>query len=1739
MATVTTDPALTRRPTMVRTGTFTIVRTGTFTIAHAANKGQDSRCWLAAKTRFRERVKDYDNPPKPEQLENFLFSNSNVKNAISECEELKSKADKRYKGKVRKLLEVLSFIKDTGDAVLTCAPETVSIAWGVISSLISIGVKDMESCDQISEASTNIVTIILNCRLYENRQRNSNDAESIELTNRITEAIEELITVILEFCWFASRKFGGENKHKRFGNILGLKSATANEKYEDIVSKYKGLREMKAQSSELAERLKQENEESLKALIFPNLDEISGKLEFIHTDVSAIRSQVGDISQEFNKLNDSEKIRILEQRTNEKFEKLYRDLKPSDAHLRQFGLTLEPLLQRVQTARLSQWLFDNEHYRSWVRGNQKFFYLKGQAGFGKSVTMALAIDQLLHNASRSPLSNFKMRHPRLHSAVYDDAAISPMDKDCPVIFFFFKRGDDGTQLAESAISCLLTQLLHFYSGNTREEKEILMKILEVRHPIKSKAELGFKGDEPKPEDQELSITPNINKLKGIVEAMRRTVYIVIDGIDECTDYESSGLVSELVRLGRPKEGSVKFLFSSREGLDVEKFFAKGEAVIEDNKTTNPNGILCQIHDDATILTVDRSTNEVDMRVYLKDSLTELLGLHPTHHRYFNTAFSPTLEREKTSLNSKQSKEIQSMVETIQKKAEGMFTYSAMVIASLRQPSPLSIKRRIKELPDQMDNLYTKHLESLTMPQKELVLLALKRVAFAPQAMNTLEIVDQFKKRYLDSEESTDPSDSFAADSDDEITEAGEAAGREFFKFSNEKRTIGVIHKSVLDWVEGETSKSQKIFSRQISIAEVFGLDEYGQMKITVPSMYQLPDPTILDLEMDLKIFNRKSLINSITGSLIGPHLAPENFPMEVLASKEFQDRYIPTDYPVENPNSSENPYCRRYSAPLDTAKRERLAATLGTPGHYRGELTHLTFYMRNISELWVYNERKGPKWTKLFLLLRKLSHPRVFIKWSTELLLLNKTIDDLEDPKGLHQLITPGVLAAQLRWGLYLDFLVGDAEFNYDLDFDLRHPSRFGFTILHIPDILLLPESFELIMKKISMRPGGYLYNLEDEDRNTPFLICLLMVRKWHRDGTKQLCLIRTMMAILNYDLEPDLRLNRACNRRFRREFIPGFPPYTNPPLTAALLQTFNLPLISCVLKKYAGEPMFLDLNFPDPWGNNILPFALQMNFPTHELRIEILRLLLEFDIDPNARTWEGVTALEVVTRNLDEDSVKLLLDYGADAYRINTDGITIFMARVDANRSAGPSEQNEFEEKVISKLKLLKHHGADITIQRRGYGGTAIMQVLRKGYLLVADAILQMHKSETEPGDCAYLMKQNLDGETLLHTAANYGRFTALAQARFVIDNINDNLVLQFLGKKNVSSQTALDISLQDSERLELASYLVACYFKYSRMNREETKGEELWLPRHLACRLFWSSYLDSILESMENSDSMRPVYDALTKTRPYSKWLLHPLAGTSHGRLLLEIVEAGAGAAEFEEDEEGWDMFDWAYAYGQDLAILKSSQSMDYESRRLEWEKSEMKIEKWEIEHDSIETIDGLQIKFFEQSCSNENPRVYKIFSFITKYPVSPYANLFYYEITIVQIGQGLYLGFTTDCPNLHDKVGIDVWAKASFGLSSNSGYAYVSGKGEASTSSGNAEIKIGTGDIVGCGYDQESHEIFWTLNGKYLGIYVAGVRLRLWPMISGADLDIDTNFGAKDFVWKGERELSKDKDSDADEV
>ncbi|KAF3904834.1 hypothetical protein ABW20_dc0105276 [Dactylellina cionopaga] len=185
----------------------------TFVTVRVTTQEQDSPCWLEAKVRFQDRIRKSKHPPNQQNVNDFLRNNVNVDKAISEAERLKAKADRRYEGSLGKLLGVLSILKDVGDAVLTCAPETVSIAWGIISLLVGVGTNDMDNCGRISEASTNIVTIILNCRLYENRHHhNEGKVEASGLAERVMEAIKELVTIILEFFWHANRKFREDNK---------------------------------------------------------------------------------------------------------------------------------------------------------------------------------------------------------------------------------------------------------------------------------------------------------------------------------------------------------------------------------------------------------------------------------------------------------------------------------------------------------------------------------------------------------------------------------------------------------------------------------------------------------------------------------------------------------------------------------------------------------------------------------------------------------------------------------------------------------------------------------------------------------------------------------------------------------------------------------------------------------------------------------------------------------------------------------------------------------------------------------------------------------------------------------------------------------------------------------------------------------------------------------------------------------------------------------------------------------------------------------------------------------------------------------------------------------------------------------------------------------------------------------------------------------------------------------------
>jgi hypothetical protein len=59
---------------------------------------------------------------------------------------------------------------------------------------------------------------------------------------------------------------------------------------------------------------------------------------------------------------------------------------------------------------------------------------------------------------------------------------------------------------------------------------------------------------------------------------------------------------------------------------------------------------------------------------------------------------------------------------------------------------------------------------------------------------------------------------------------------------------------------------------------------------------------------------------------------------------------------------------------------------------------------------------------------------------------------------------------------------------------------------------------------------------------------------------------------------------------------------------------------------------------------------------------------------------------------------------------------------------------------------------------------------------------------------------------------------------------------------------------------------------------------------------------------------------------------------------------------------------------------------------------------------------------------------------------------------------------------------------------------------------------------GDVIGCGYKPKTGEVFFTKNGKFLGMAFAGLR-HIWYPTIGADGDVKMkiNFGDKSFVYK----------------
>lgn len=122
-------------------------------------------------------------------------------------------------------------------------------------------------------------------------------------------------------------------------------------------------------------------------------------------------------------------------------------------------------------------------------------------------------------------------------------------------------------------------------------------------------------------------------------------------------------------------------------------------------------------------------------------------------------------------------------------------------------------------------------------------------------------------------------------------------------------------------------------------------------------------------------------------------------------------------------------------------------------------------------------------------------------------------------------------------------------------------------------------------------------------------------------------------------------------------------------------------------------------------------------------------------------------------------------------------------------------------------------------------------------------------------------------------------------------------------------------------------------------------------------------------------------------------------------------------------------------------------------------------------------------------------------------------------YFEVLITACCQGG--GVAVGMADSHAPTRLPGWAEggASFGYHGDDGNLHWKGN--------NREFgpRFGLGDVVGCGVDEIKGDLFFTLNGRYLGVAASGVNsfgVRPCVGLVAAGQSFFTNFGQQPFLW-----------------
>ncbi|EWC48830.1 hypothetical protein DRE_00135 [Drechslerella stenobrocha 248] len=1655
---------------------------------------QASPCWARGKEIFLALLLQQRKPPSKSEIDTFMKQNAHLDSTIESCTNLQKSADSSYHGKpsgrlLRRLLSTLSVIKQVADPFLESAPESISIAWFALSCMIQIGAADIENCEIIFRACNEIANVLLTCRLYERRYQdppqsghsNGQELGSREIEEKIIGEIPGVIASILDFSWYVHLMLK-ENKFLRA--IKETVSPKLREKIEKIETGYAGLRliandafqERVMDSVEDLRKNLQQDKEELQSLIFPALDEIASKFN----EISEIKASV-----------DQSKLR-------EDFRKMRADLRPSDVHSNQFAAVFDPVSRYAD--HICQWLFMDPIYKVWEQedgaekeivgdevdeGNPdevpppepRLFYVQARPGFGKSVVLA----SVVHRLSKDPTSI--------------------------VSYFFFKQGDDATQRCLRALASLATQLFDDKHARTEEE---LMKLAMVMEQMRSVAV-----SDQASSTSSVVFTADMLKaaIMGVASAVKKRIYLIVDGIDECVDHEVESLVPYLTELGQMN--SFRVMISSRENEELLDFFSHEP---DDNRPPDSEyGSDMGLHrpssfatDRAMVLNITEARTSADMGVYLETSLQRIMA-----HRSVGNQSKRQADKETARI-----------VRSIKQKANGMFTYAGIVIASLEQPSQLTLAQKLKNLPHGMDELYRQRLEELSFEEKKLILTALKFLVWGTGSITTGEIAEHFKNVYEDntSEEAEESqgqtedeeSDEESLDSvtdhpaegpydpmnDPEIAETVyhlTKSGRDFFKFSNNLRNIDVVHKTVRDWVENEAEKISEWQQTVEASRPRISITSNGELSLTlrVPQSYASTFSwpyewyelqAERDAQLDLTISMLTALCNpQFVNRYLRPCLVNEN-------DKQGQDESISSG--EFNDGSPAHPK-RSFSLEAYEEKKKT----------FRYEVRYLLLHLSYLEVIWPEKDRESPKWTKLWDLLIKFVESESYTLWAAQHLQIVEGYPEQESQILSHKL-KPGHVFASEGLNMVLEYLLSKGKVDLNLQ---DHTGKTPF-ILAIHNGFTTPTTIAALMENGVDINGTY-----DGETYWWHILEKIWVQGWMKNKIPP---APASVAISKLFIKAGVDIN---------QHIPLLGEGNTATAIHVAVSSKSIDLFETLL-----EHPDIDIHAQDRQGMTALNWVTWSMNPDYPLDIskKMTKALLEAGADPNHQDVNSGGPLLHAVIMQDKDCVELLLQHGADVNDDNNQGLTAIHVA-----SSSTSNAKRGSETAESIMRLLLMYGADFEKETTN-GEPALLRAAWRGYDKVFMILINEYQKKYGPDKSFLLKKFGKSSATYLQKAAQ-NPICGLTIIKYLVQQWTPEQLQDMLHTTNESGENALHLAARYGI-VEIARFLIGLGVD---VNVKSTIGSAL--NQAFICwgrsKLETKTYTEEALQDQKGLEST--CFFLLDKAPHLAKneqeYSIYSAIQRYHEELITKLVECGYDLEQV--DESGWSTFEFAYAERRldSMRKLPVFSAWKHTPDRMPRETSvPSRLKHGDSPNIFVLAADGISFETCEGFVEYDRSGA-KLYSqerqsllVTADYPIAAHRPVFYWEVTLEEVEPmfkgNFMIGFVTwGClkmfPPGSPQLEGDTYSLSDKGslISSNEARikTFITRQGP---------IQFGNGDTIGCGYSIEAGVIFYTLNGKYLGTAFDSVRGRLHPAIgSFAKCKGKVNFGAEPFRFEEMRE------------